>query len=38
MYEDAMGAIHQHLVKKSMFSNLLYTAELIPERFPDGQM
>lgn len=38
MYEDAMGAIHQHLVKKSMFSNLIYTSELIPERFPSGQV
>ncbi|KAI0297605.1 glycoside hydrolase [Multifurca ochricompacta] len=32
MYEDAVGAIHDHLVQKSLTSGLIYTAELIPER------
>ncbi|KAH9013872.1 glycoside hydrolase family 47 protein [Lactarius hengduanensis] len=32
MYEDAVQAIHDHLVQKSLTSGLTYTAELIPER------
>jgi hypothetical protein len=35
MYDDAMTAIHSHLVKKSK-SGLTYTAELIPERHRSG--
>ncbi|TDL20923.1 glycoside hydrolase [Rickenella mellea] len=38
MYEESMEAIHQHLVKTSMTSHLIYTSELIPERGPDGDM
>jgi hypothetical protein len=38
MYEDAMNAIHQHLIQKSMSANLVYTSELIPERHPDGRL
>lgn len=32
MYQDAVQAIHDHLVRKSLTSGLTYTAELIPER------
>ncbi|KAI0253282.1 glycoside hydrolase [Lactifluus subvellereus] len=32
MYEDAVQAIHDHLIQKSLESGLTYTAELIPER------
>lgn len=32
MYNDAMDAIHEHLLKRSMTENLLYTVELVPER------
>ncbi|KAN0130039.1 Glycoside hydrolase [Lactarius tabidus] len=32
MYQDAVQAIHDHLVQKSLTSGLTYTAELIPER------
>jgi hypothetical protein len=32
MYEKTMTAIDRHLVQKSQYSNLIYTAELIPER------
>jgi len=32
MYEDAVQAIHDHLIQKSLKSGLIYTAELIPER------
>ncbi|KAI9432065.1 glycoside hydrolase family 47 protein [Lactarius indigo] len=41
MYEDAVQAIHDHLVQKSLASGLTYTAELIPERNsadPHGQL
>ncbi|ESK93354.1 glycoside hydrolase family 47 protein [Moniliophthora roreri MCA 2997] len=38
MYDDAMDAIHEHLIKKSPYARLTYTAELIPERRPDGQL
>jgi mannosyl-oligosaccharide alpha-1,2-mannosidase len=32
MYEDAVQAIHDYLIQKSISSGLTYTAELIPER------
>ena len=32
MYEDAVQAIHDYLIQKSLSSGLTYTAELIPER------
>jgi len=32
MYEDAVQAVHDHLIQKSLKSGLIYTAELIPER------
>ena len=35
MYEDAVQAIHDHLIQKSLQSGLIYTAELIPERSKD---
>ncbi|KAF8580119.1 glycoside hydrolase family 47 protein [Ramaria rubella] len=38
MYDDAMTAIHNHLLKRSMSGNLLYTSELIPERQPGGDL
>ncbi|THH14487.1 hypothetical protein EW146_g5847 [Bondarzewia mesenterica] len=38
MYEDAVQAIHDHLIRKSMASGLTYTSELIPERDPTGQI
>ncbi|KAI0275367.1 glycoside hydrolase [Gloeopeniophorella convolvens] len=31
MYEDAVQAIHDHLIQKSLETGLTYTAELIPE-------
>ncbi|KAF8527437.1 glycoside hydrolase family 47 protein [Hysterangium stoloniferum] len=38
MYDDAMEAISSHLLKRSMYSNLLYTSELIPERTATGSL
>ncbi|ETW86588.1 glycoside hydrolase family 47 protein [Heterobasidion irregulare TC 32-1] len=38
MYDDAVQAIHDHLIQKSMTSGLTYTSELIPERDPTGQI
>jgi len=38
MYEDAMNAIHQHLIQESSAAHLIYTAELNPERNPLGEM
>lgn len=38
MYEDTMNAIHEHLIQTSLTERLTYTAELIPERHPDGQV
>jgi len=32
MYEDAVQAIHDHLIQTSLKTGLIYTAELIPER------
>lgn len=31
MYDEAMMAVHKHLLKHSMNDKLLYTSELIPE-------
>ncbi|EIN14259.1 glycoside hydrolase [Punctularia strigosozonata HHB-11173 SS5] len=36
MYDDAMNAIHNHLIQKSITGNFIYTAELIPERSGPG--
>ncbi|KAJ7095850.1 glycoside hydrolase [Mycena belliarum] len=38
MYSDAMDAVHKHLIKKSINSNMVYTSELIPERHPNGEI
>ncbi|KAJ7288328.1 glycoside hydrolase family 47 protein [Mycena rebaudengoi] len=38
MYSNAMDAIHKHLVKKSVGSNMIYTSELIPERHASGDV
>ncbi|GLB43628.1 putative glycosyl hydrolase 47 family protein [Lyophyllum shimeji] len=38
MYEDAMTAIHNHLVQKSTKSGMTYTAELIPEKDASGEV
>ncbi|KAF8481629.1 glycoside hydrolase family 47 protein [Russula ochroleuca] len=38
MYEDAVQAIHDHLIQKSLQTGLTYTAELIPERNPRGEI
>ncbi|KAK7048379.1 glycoside hydrolase family 47 protein [Favolaschia claudopus] len=37
MYSDAMTAVHKHLIKKSVNSNMVYTSELVPEAAPDGR-
>jgi endoplasmic reticulum Man9GlcNAc2 1,2-alpha-mannosidase len=33
-----MDAIHDHLIQKSSAAHMIYTAELIPERNPEGEM
>jgi hypothetical protein len=38
MYDDAMLAINTHLIQKSRTSRTTYTAELIPERGPSGEI
>lgn len=38
MYDNAMGAIHEHLIQKTVNTKMTYTAELIPEQNPNGQM
>lgn len=38
MYEDAVQAIHDYLIQKSLQTELTYTAELIPERDRQGEM
>ncbi|KAJ7366889.1 glycoside hydrolase [Mycena albidolilacea] len=38
MYVNAMDAVHKHLIKKSVNSNMVYTSELIPERHPNGEV
>lgn len=38
MYEETMDAVNKHLVQKSTTSNLIYTAELIPERHSGGEV
>ncbi|KAJ8086082.1 mannosyl-oligosaccharide alpha-1,2-mannosidase [Marasmius tenuissimus] len=38
MYDDAISAVHQHLIQKSPYARLTYTAELIPEQTPSGEL
>ncbi|PPR02348.1 hypothetical protein CVT24_011692 [Panaeolus cyanescens] len=38
MYEDAMDAIHQHLIQKSMGKEMIYTSEIIPENGPNNEL
>ncbi|KAF8971818.1 glycoside hydrolase family 47 protein [Flammula alnicola] len=38
MYEDAMDAIHNHLIQHSMGNKMIYTSELVPENGPDGEL
>ncbi|KAJ7761488.1 glycoside hydrolase [Mycena maculata] len=38
MYTDAMDAVHKHLIKKSINSNMIYTSEIIPEKHPNGEI
>lgn len=38
MYADAMTGIHTHLVKRGLSSQLLYIAELNPERTQNGEL
>ncbi|KAJ3772466.1 glycoside hydrolase [Lentinula raphanica] len=38
MYDDAMTAVHDHLITKSPYTRMTYTSELIPERHPGGQL
>jgi endoplasmic reticulum Man9GlcNAc2 1,2-alpha-mannosidase len=38
MYDDAMDAVHNHLIQESSAARLIYTAELIPERNSLGEM
>jgi len=38
MYDDAMTAIHNHLIQKSTKSRMTYTAELIPESDASGEV
>ena len=33
-----MDAIHNHLIQESSATHLIYTAELVPERTPTGEM
>ncbi|CCM02763.1 uncharacterized protein FIBRA_04871 [Fibroporia radiculosa] len=38
MYDDAMDAIHTHLMKTSEAEGLTYTAEILPERDQQGKI
>jgi hypothetical protein len=38
MYEDAMQAIHNTLIRKSLTKKMVYTAELVPEQRHNGEM
>ncbi|KAF8079215.1 glycoside hydrolase [Lyophyllum atratum] len=38
MYDDAMSAIHGHLIQKSTKARMTYTAELIPEQHASGEV
>lgn len=38
MYDDAMLAVHTHLMRKSEREGLIYTAEILPERDREGRM
>jgi hypothetical protein len=38
MYEKAMTGIASHLIQRSLVANLIYTAELVPERMQSGDL
>ncbi|KAJ7250853.1 glycoside hydrolase [Mycena haematopus] len=38
MYTNAMDAVHKHLIKKSVNSNMVHTSELVPERHRNGEI
>ncbi|KAJ7505305.1 glycoside hydrolase [Mycena galericulata] len=38
MYNDAMTAVHKHLIRKSVNSAMTHTSELIPEKHPNGEI
>ncbi|KAF9025070.1 glycoside hydrolase family 47 protein [Hymenopellis radicata] len=38
MYDDTMQAIHQYIIQESTTKKMIYTAELIPERHPSGEI
>jgi len=38
MYEDAMDAVHNFLIQKSMANKMTYTSELVPENGPNGEL
>jgi len=38
MYDDAMTAIHNHLIQQSFKNKMTYTSELIPERNQQGEI
>ncbi|PCH34404.1 glycoside hydrolase family 47 protein [Wolfiporia cocos MD-104 SS10] len=38
MYDDAMTAVHTHLIRKSETEGLTYTTEIIPERDRQGKI
>ncbi|KAL0575769.1 mannosyl-oligosaccharide alpha-1,2-mannosidase [Marasmius crinis-equi] len=38
MYDEAMTAVHDNLIQKSPYARLTYTAELIPEQTPTGEL
>ncbi|KAH9486193.1 Mannosyl-oligosaccharide 1,2-alpha-mannosidase [Psilocybe cubensis] len=38
MYEDAMDAVHNHLLRKSMGNQMTYTSELVPEDDENGDL
>jgi hypothetical protein len=38
MYDDAMDAIHEHLILQSTTRKITFTAELVPEQNRRGEM
>lgn len=38
MYQEAMEAIHKNMVKRGIHNGNAFTAEMLPERRPDGQV
>ncbi|KIK71607.1 glycoside hydrolase family 47 protein [Collybiopsis luxurians FD-317 M1] len=38
MYDDAMTAVNDNLISKSPYARMTYTSELVPERYPNGQL